>query len=202
VITGLVLAAGAGRRFGDEPKLLQELDGKPIIRCVVDALHAGGVGSVVVVVAPDHAAIAYALHGTDAHLIVNPEAASGLGTSLATGIAAMPAYASAALVTLGDIPRLPATVIAALRTRYRQDDVEIVVPEYRSVRGHPVLFARSVFPELRELAGDRGARTVIDRSPERVAVVEIDELPPADVDTVEDLARVRMRAHHTSTSTP
>jgi molybdenum cofactor cytidylyltransferase len=72
--------------------------------------------------------------------------------------------------------------------RWRETALPIVSASYRGVRGHPVLFARSVFPELSELQGDAGARLLIERSPARVSYVEIDSEMPRDVDTTEQLA--------------
>jgi CTP:molybdopterin cytidylyltransferase MocA/uncharacterized membrane protein (DUF485 family) len=199
VIAALVLAAGAGRRFGHEGKLLQDLEGAPIIRRAVEAVYAAGVDDVIVVVGAEHGNIAQALNGTVARLVTNDRASEGMGTSIAAGIAALSPQTQAVLITLGDIPRVPAVVIPLLRQRYEAGGAEIVVPAFHGTGGHPVLFARSVFAELAALTGDRGARAVIDRVPGRVAVVPIDIPPPMDVDTVEDLARVRGTAHHTST---
>ena len=199
VIVALVLAAGAGSRFGHERKLLQDLEGEPIIGRVVTAMRVADADEVIVVVPPEHAGIARALTGTGARLVTNHRATEGMGTSIAAGIAALPPQTRAVLLTLGDIPRLSAVVIRKLRERLDAGDVEIVLPEYQGTRGHPVLFGRSVFGELAALGGDRGARAVVDRLPGRVAVVPIDEAPPMDIDTVEDLARVRGTTHHTST---
>jgi CTP:molybdopterin cytidylyltransferase MocA/uncharacterized membrane protein (DUF485 family) len=199
VISALVLAAGAGSRFGHERKLLQDLEGATIIRRVVDVVQAAGVDDVIVVVGAEHVGIAQALNGTVARLVTNARAFEGMGTSIAAGIAALSPQTHAVLIMLGDIPRLPADVIPLLRRRYDAGGADVVIPEYQGTRGHPVLFARPVFAELAALRGDRGARAVIDRVPGRVAVVSIDMPPPADVDTVEDLARARGTAHHTST---
>jgi CTP:molybdopterin cytidylyltransferase MocA/uncharacterized membrane protein (DUF485 family) len=198
VISAVVLAAGAGSRFGHEGKLLQDLEGAPIVRRVVEAMQAAGVDDVIVVVGAGHVGIAQALKGTMARLVTNDRSSEGMATSIAAGIAALSPQTRAALIMLGDIPRLPSVVIPLLRQR-SDAGAEIVVPEYQGTRGHPVLFARSVFAELAGLNGDRGARAVIDRVPDRVAVVSIDIPPPMDIDTVEDLARVRGTTHHTST---
>jgi len=77
-----------------------------------------------------------------------------------------------------------------------------VAPRYRGTPGHPVLFDHSVFAELRALDGDRGARAVIERDPSRVAIVEVDAPPPGDVDTPEDLARLRRARQNMSGHPP
>jgi len=201
MISALVLAAGAGRRFGNESKLLQPLEGRAIVRWAVNSMNMAGIDDVIVVVAPEHDAIAGALEGSGARLVVNPHAEDGMGTSLAVGVAALSEGTEAVLITLGDIPRLSPAVITAVVARFRPGAIDIVIPEYRGVGGHPVLFARPRFPELLRLRGDEGARGILGRARDRVAVVAVNEPAPADVDTREDLARLRGGAHHTSTPT-
>jgi len=70
-----------------------------------------------------------------------------------------------------------------------------VAPLYRGVQGNPVLFAAAVFPELRALTGDRGARSVVEKDPARVALVSFDLAMPADLDTFEDYERLRPRVN-------
>ena len=85
MIAALLLAAGSARRFG-APKLLEELDGRPLIRWSADALLASRADRVFVVVPPDHARFRGALADTDAELRVNPNADSGIGSSFGSGI--------------------------------------------------------------------------------------------------------------------
>lgn len=199
MIPTILLAAGSARRFGDQ-KLLQELDGKPLIRWTAEALDAVVPDVTLVIVPPFAGRIREALSGLRVQFVENRRAQEGIGTSIAAGVGALDDRAEAVLVTLADVPFGPALVLPAIVQRYRhlssraQRGIrapEIVAPSYRGVPGHPVLFARSVFPELLDLDGDRGARPVIDRDPARRDIVAIDAEPPRDVDTREDLARLR-----------
>lgn len=201
MISALVLAAGAGRRFGHEPKLLQPLDGRPIVRWAVDSMRTPVIDEIIVVVPPAHTEIEAALQGSGAQLVVNRNAAEGMGTSLAAGVAALSDAVEAVLITLGDIPHLSPAVITRVVERFRAGGAEIVIPQYGAFGGHPIMFARSRFPELARLSGDQGARALRDLSPEQVAIVLVNEPAPADVDTIEDLARLRGGGHHTSTPT-
>ena len=99
----------------------------------------------------------------------------------------VPGNAVAVLVTLGDQPIDRDEVLPALVARFGGDDASIVASRYQGVQGLPVLFARSVFPELEGLSGDRGARSVVERDPSRVAYVDFDFPMPRDVDTPGDL---------------
>lgn len=190
MIAALLLAAGAGRRFGG-PKLLQDLDGKPVVRWSVETYRHPLVGEIVVVVPPEHEDIRRALAGLDVRIVVNPDPGLGMGSSLARGVAALGAEIEAVLIALADEPRVNPAVFERAVARYRTGDVSIVVPTFGGVRGHPVLIDRSVFDELRALSGDRGARAVTDRDASRVAIVEMGESRPIDVDTPADLARLR-----------
>lgn len=188
MISALLLAAGASRRFG-APKLLQVLNGKPVVRWSAESL-VGVADELVVVAPPDNNALRKALEGVTARIVVNPRAADGMATSLACGVVALGADVESVLVALGDEPLLPRRCHERVLERYRVGGAKIVAATYRGVRGHPVMFDKSVFEELRELTGDRGARSVVDREPDRLALLEMDEPHPIDVDTPADLARV------------
>jgi molybdenum cofactor cytidylyltransferase len=192
MIAGVVLAAGLSRRMA-QPKLLLALEGKPILRHAVERMLAGGVDEAVVVVPPGHQAIAAALAGLAVRLVVNPNPEAGQGTSIAAGIAALSRDAEAALIALGDQPRLPPTVIPALIAAFRRGGRAIAAPRYRGSQGNPVLFGLQVFSELHALGGDRGARSVIEKEASRVAWVDFDLAMPEDIDTPEDYERLRSR---------
>lgn len=200
MIAALLLAAGSARRFG-APKLLEDVHGRPLIRWSAEALREIPLTELLVVVPPEHAALADALAGLRAHLVVNRDAALGMGTSLARGTDAVSAAPQALIVALADSPP-DHDVLRRLVERYRDSGAAIVAPSYRGVFAPPVLFDRSVFEELRSLSGDRGARAVVERVPDRVAHVDVQAPAPADVDTPEDLARLRRDVHFTGTFTP
>ena len=197
MIVGLLLAAGAARRFG-APKLIQWLAGKPIVRWSAETL-AAATDRLLVVVPPDAALLRDALRGIQAQFIVNDLPAHGLGRSIACGVRALPPEADAVVIALADEPRVDPLWIAAVIDRNRATNgAAIVAPLFRGIRRHPVLFDRSVFAELATLDGDRGARDVIERDPARVALVEFDQPGTIDVDTPEDLARLEQDAQFTA----
>ena len=188
MIAALLLAAGASRRFG-APKLLQALNGKQVVRWSAESL-VGVADELVIVVPPDNAALRQALEGIAARFVVNTLPHEGMASSLARGVATLAESTEAVLVALGDEPLLPKRCHERVLVRYRASGTAVVAATYGGTRGHPVLFGRPVFAELRALTGDSGARSVVDADPGRVALVEMDEAHPIDVDTPEDLARV------------
>ena len=190
MIAGVVLAAGLSRRMG-QAKLLLPLGGRAVIRRTVEGVLASGVDRVVVVTGVEHQALADTLAELPVELAVNPHPEAGQGSSIGVGIAALPAGAEAALIVLGDQPFLPGEIIPALVTARGRTGKAIVAPRYRDGRGNPVLFTRQVFPELLGIAGDQGARSVVERDPDRVALVDFDFPMPQDLDTPEDYDRLR-----------
>jgi molybdenum cofactor cytidylyltransferase len=97
------------------------------------------------------------------------------------------------LIALGDQPKTPDSVVPALLAAFARSGKPIVVPVFRGVQGTPVVFGRDVFPELAQLSGDVGARSVVEARPERVERVAFDLPMPRDVDTPEDYANLHVQ---------
>lgn len=184
-VAAVVLAAGQARRFGAQ-KLVAPYGTSTVIRTVVDTLLECAVDYLVVVVGPVADGIRGALSGAPVSWAVNPAATSGMASSIATGIAALPANVGAALIVLGDQPTVSGAVIDRLVTTWRSGAGPIVAPNYQGVRGNPVLFDRSAFGQLCTLQGDRGARDLIRAQGTGVALVDFSDAAPMDVDTPAD----------------
>ena len=192
-VAGVILAAGSGTRFGGR-KLLAELEGRPILRHVVDVAVAAGLDPILVVEPPGDP------FGTldlgPAERVVNPVPADGLSGSVRIGLRSLDPDASqppvdAALILLGDQPRVRADAIAALiQAAVTHPEVSFVVPHYSRDGGrNPVLARRSVWRLADELAGDRGFGPVLAAHPELILEVALDGGNP-DIDTAEDLRRL------------
>jgi molybdenum cofactor cytidylyltransferase len=171
-LTGILLAAGRSTRFGSD-KLLHPLpDGTPMALASARALSAA-VPRTLAVIGEDSRELAalFAAHGIGT--VVASEAASGMGASLAAGIAAA-AQADGWLVALGDMPYVrPQTVdrvVGALRAGAR-----LAAPSYLGQRGHPVGFSAWFRRELLALHGDHGARALLQRHAAELVQVECDD---------------------------
>lgn len=191
MIAAIVLAAGFARRMGRQ-KLLLNLQGKAVVRWAVERLLPH-VEDVVVVTGQDDAPVREALAGLAVRYAVNPNPKAGQGSSIAVGVGALKPWTRAALIALADQPRIPDAVVPRLLETFARSGKAIVAPVYRGIQGTPVLFASEVFPELRALTGDAGARSVVRARPERVESVPIDAPMPPDVDTPEDFARLHVQ---------
>ena len=184
-IVGVLLAAGASTRFRAN-KLLHPLpDGTPIAVAAARNLCAA-LDRVVAVVRPDVPELSRALGGAGVEVTVCPDAASGMGHSLAHAIAATP-EASGWVVALADMPFVSPETIRRVAAALR-DGAELAAPSYRGARGHPVAFAARYRHELESLTGDAGARAVLKRDHQRIRVVEVDDPGVLrDIDTPVDL---------------
>jgi CTP:molybdopterin cytidylyltransferase MocA len=188
-VTAVVLAAGAGTRFGGG-KLLAEIGGRPVLQHVLDALATAGIGDVLVVLGDDADAIEAAIVWRAERRVRNPDPGRGLSSSLRIGIEAVGEDAQAALVALGDQPLVPVAAIRALLDAPADPSRPIVVPVYPDDRGrNPVLLRRPAFPLVNKAEGDRGLGPVLAAHPELVAEVAVTGVNP-DLDTRDDLARL------------
>lgn len=185
----LVLAAGSATRFGDQ-KLVAPLRGEPLVRRVVENVLDSGADPVVVVLGHEADAVEEALAGLPVATVRNPDHREGMASSIRAGIRALPEGCDGVVVVLGDQPEVDAGLIDRVLEADAQGSAAVVAPVYREGQGNPVLFRAAVFPELLELRGDRGARSVVERDPARVRWVELDRPMPRDVDTGADLRRL------------
>jgi molybdenum cofactor cytidylyltransferase len=188
----VILAAGASTRLG-RPKQLLELGGMPVIRLVSEAALRAALDDVVVVLGHDAEAVRAALAdaGPRVRTVLNDRYREGQSTSLVAGIRAMRQEAEAALVLLGDQPEVRVDAIDTVLARWRTDGGDIVQAAYGGTAAHPMLFDRSMWPELEGATGDEGARGIIARHRDRRILVEVGGRPPRDIDTAEDYERIK-----------
>jgi molybdenum cofactor cytidylyltransferase len=189
LIGGLVLAAGAGTRFGGA-KQLAVLDGVPVLEHAIRAMVAAPVGRVVVVVGASAEQVIAGVDGHGADFVVCTRWDEGQSASLACGLAEL-ADCDAVVITLGDQPRMSTDAIRRVIAS-RSSGVEAVRATYRGEPGHPVLLERSLFGRMRDVTGDHGARNVLLSVITRD--VACDDLGGGeDVDTPAQLDALRVR---------
>lgn len=186
MIAGVILAAGTSTRLGS-PKQLLPLEGRPLLQHVIDAAAAASLDPIVVVLGHRAAEVEAALELPDgASVVVNEDYAAGQAASLRSGLASLPESAAAAVILLGDQPRIAHDVIRAAVEKWESTGGPVVRTLYRGQPGHPVVLAREVWSEVMAHRGDRGARDLLVERRQWIVPLERDEEAPADVDTRTD----------------
>jgi molybdenum cofactor cytidylyltransferase len=203
----VVLAAGLGTRFGEAPKLIAPLAGKPVLQHVLDALHEADVAPVVVVLGHASAEVKSAVTCRDESQVINRHPERGMLRSVLLGLRRLDQMWSVperTLVVLGDQPRLAVDQIRVILASPVDEEKPFVVPRYGDGNpGNPVLLEASgrviaqqfVVHTRREL--DRGLSQLFARLPEAVRYVDVAGVNP-DVDTKEELAALDGRSSGTS----
>jgi molybdenum cofactor cytidylyltransferase len=187
VVGGIVLAAGGATRFG-ATKQLADVRGRPLLSYAVESiLSVPAIWPVVVVLGHDAQAVMRGVEFHDANVVVCDAWQEGQSASLRAGIEAL-GDVDAAVITLGDQPRITPQVIAAALD-YDEDYHDAVRASYGGAPGHPVLLTRRLLVRAGELRGDVGFRDLL--TGRRVRRFEAGHLcDPVDIDTREELARL------------
>ncbi|MDI3340808.1 MAG: nucleotidyltransferase family protein [Sphaerobacter sp.] len=192
-VVGVILAAGTATRLGGRKQLLP-LGGRAMLEHVLAAALQAPLDGRLVVLGSDADEIRTQVDLTGFQVVVNPRYPEGQSTSVIAAVEALPDDADAALFLLGDQPEVPVPVLERIVEAYRRTGAPIVQPRYAEGRGNPVLIARALFPELRRLRGDTGARPLLERYRDRIAFADAREFSrPADIDSLADYERARKR---------
>lgn len=187
-IAALVLAAGQSSRMSGTHKLLEKLDGIPLVKRAVNAALASQATSVIVVTGNAADEIEALITGPRVTVIHNPNFIQGMATSLRRGIEVLPKDCEGVLVLLADMPHIHAGHLDKLIEAYTRQAC-IILPMHNGRRGNPVLWPRQYFLEMMQLTGDQGARNLLERHATEIVGIEIDDGAIfIDIDTPQDLA--------------
>ncbi len=186
-VVAVVMSAGAGTRMQGRIKPLLPWRGRTLVENAIQAAADSSVSETVLVLGSHADEIRARIGETPARVILNLDWEEGHASTVRAGLRSLAAETDAALFVNVDQPWLTAGVIDAILKRYRETDAPIVAPRFAGRRGNPVLFNRSLWPELGALQGEQGGRVLLDAHAGQVEWVEFDDARPAeDVDTVEE----------------
>jgi molybdenum cofactor cytidylyltransferase len=194
-IPGIVLAAGASHRFGQN-KLLIPLGGHAVLYHALQAALTAPLDPVILVLGYESDKALQALEelrgSPKLRVLKNSHWAQGRAESLKLGLAAAPAHAPGAVVLLGDMPLVTPALIARVAQAFLRDHT-LCFPIYRGLPGRPVAIPRELFGEFAQLSGDASGLPILQKHWERAIKLKLapDEEPTQwDIDTPEDLERM------------
>jgi molybdenum cofactor cytidylyltransferase len=164
------------------PKLLLPFRDGTVVGSLIRALRQGGISEIVLVIAPGDEALRAWGEEAGVRIAVNPDPERGMLSTILEGVAAA-GDKEPLVVCPADLPALlPSTVRTVLAERS-----PLAVPSYRGRRGHPLVISPELIPEIRTLHLDVGLRELLERHPDRLRIVEVDDPGCVrDVDTPEE----------------
>jgi molybdenum cofactor cytidylyltransferase len=192
-IGAVILAAGGSSRFGQSKQLIR-FRGQSFVRRIIDAACKAGCSPVVVVIASDDEKLRRELDRAGVVMVPNQQWQRGIGSSIRCGIEALingSPDVEATVLLVCDQPAVDARVIQRLIALRETTGKNIVVSSYADTLGVPVLFTHSVFQELLSLGDNAGAKSIVLRSRERVALLPFPE-GEIDIDTWEDWEKLQV----------
>ncbi|HEX6046574.1 MAG TPA: nucleotidyltransferase family protein [Pyrinomonadaceae bacterium] len=190
-ISGLILGAGASQRFG-EPKQLLPFAGTTLLGWVVSqAQQAMLLDELVVVLGRSAEEIIERVDFGHAKVVENRVYTEGCASSYRAGISALDSHAEAIMIILGDQPGITPEIIDCLAEEWSKTDAPIALCSYQGRKGHPMIFARSLFDQLEVLHGDKAAWKLVDANARSVLEVPLALPFPEDINTPEDFERMQ-----------
>ena len=186
-VTGLVLGAGGSRRLGRPKQLLPYSEGTLLGHVVGTARECGFDQTIVAIGgAADEVRAGVDLGGVD--VVVNEDYGEGCSSSVAAALGAVDPRCEVLVLLLGDQPGVTVATVRELLAG--RGEAPLAVCAYDDGKGHPLAFARSVFPALADLHGDKGVWRLLDQRSTEAALVPVPGRIPRDVDTEDDYRAV------------
>lgn len=186
MIDAIVLAAGRSQRMG-KPKPLLRFDDTTFLERIIAVLGDSHVDRITVVLGAHRPEIQAATDLSQVSVVVNEDYDQGQLSSLVAAIKVLPADAEAILLCLVDSPFITVDIINLIADKFRQTQSPIVIPVFEGERGHPVLFARSLFEALLNAPPEKGARHVVYSNEDKITEVDTpDKAVRIGVNTPED----------------
>ena len=186
MIWAVVLAAGESKRMG-RPKQLLPYGNSTILETVLANVLASPVDRTLVVLGAGAERVAPLAAKFPVDTVVNPDFRSGMLSSVQCGIRTLPGSVRAALIFLGDQPRISPATAGRVVEEYLRTGRGLVLPVHGGAGGHPLLIDLKYREEIGRLSAGIGLREILDRHPDDVARIEVEDPGVGlDIDTPED----------------
>ena len=199
-ISGLILGAGASTRLGPPKQLLPFGDTTMLGWVVAQAQGAASLDEIVIVLGRAADEIRQRVDFGAARVVENPVFSEGCSSSYRAGIAALNSQSEAVMIILGDQPGITPEIINTLAEIWRNEKAPIALCSYRGRRGHPMIFAQTMFDQLVDLHGDKAAWKLVDSNSDSLQEVPLDLDFPDDINTSEDFERLVTAAESVRTN--
>ncbi len=195
-VGAVILAAGMSTRMGQHKILMPWSDGHSIIEHIIHQLFKARIDPITVVTGHKAKEVKALLKPLDVNIVYNRGYRTGeMLSSVKAGLRAMPDHTAAALIVLGDQPRIQAKVLYQLLNAYALGHGDLIIPSYDKRRGHPLLLGRRYWPEMLSLPRDGAPRDLINTHADAIHYVTANnDSVLRDVDTPRDYEEERWKA--------
>jgi molybdenum cofactor cytidylyltransferase len=193
-VTGLILAAGQGKRLGGVKPLLTH-ETATLIEMVIANFRASKLDNIILVLGHDARRVVQKIPLAGLKIVINPTPSLGMSASIQRGMAHLATRSEAIMIAMGDMPLVGPETINQLIAAFDKSKKGIAVPVYDKQRGHPVIFdQKKYFDRLLELRGDVGAKGILEANPKDILEVKVKtDGILIDVDTRDDWESIRDR---------
>ncbi len=188
----IILAAGPSGRLG-QPKQLLPYQDKTLLQFLIDEATTSTASSIIVVLGANATLIEPVLETSHVQIIINKNWEEGMASSIRCGITALQKIKpslDAAIIMVGDQPFITASLLNNLMTTLQEINTPIVTCSYDNTTGPPSIFHKDLFPELLQLTGDTGARSIVQKYAEEIVTIAFPS-GNIDIDTQEDYANIQ-----------
>jgi len=189
-ISGLILGAGASQRLGPPKQVLPYRDTTMLGWVVKQVERATGLDELIVVLGRAANEIREHVDFGKARVVENPVFAEGCSSSYRAGLGALNPQSRAIMIILGDQPGILPEIIDRLAEEWRREEALIALCSYDGRKGHPMVFAQSMFEQLKGLHGDKAAWKLVDANAPLVQEVHFSLPFPDDINTAADFERL------------
>ncbi len=195
-IAAIILAAGGSRRMTEKNKLLEEVNGRPMIAQVISTALSSHLDPVIVVLGYEANKIRHSISDLNYTHVLNSNWEKGMSTSIVVGISALDNNCAGAMIILGDMPLITVDELKLFIEKFESyHGDKIIYPVFNKIQGNPVIFPSKYFNKLKDLSGDQGAKAIINKH--NSIEIEIgSESVLIDIDTKEDLNLIKHNSEY------